>query len=73
MPKGDVETYCADGRWRNRLEQAEELGSFDTQEQAVAAGRAAAKEREVEHIVRDLDGRVIERRSYGIDPQSIIG
>lgn len=74
MPEGDVETYHADGRWRNRVEALEDLpGSYDTKDEAVQIGRDEARERNVEHIVRNLDGTIAERSTYGHDPRDIKG
>ena len=59
MPDGDVVTYHVDGRWRNRIEGNQGfLDEFDTQEKAVRAGRDRARELQVEHIVRSLDGSI---------------
>ena len=74
MPEGDIETYHADGRWKNRVEALDDLpGSYDTKDEAVQVGRDEARERRVEHIVRNLDGTIAERSSYGHDPRDIKG
>lgn len=74
MPEGDIETYHADGKWRNRIEKLEELpGEFDRKDDAVREGREEARERRVEHIVRNLDGAIGERNSHGHDPRNIPG
>ena len=74
MPAGDVETYHADGKWRNRIEAMAELpGEHDTKDEAVRVGREEARERQVEHIIRNLDGTIGERNSYGHDPRNIPG
>ncbi len=75
MPAGDVETYhSAEGKWRNRIEAFENLpGEHDRKEDAVREGRDEAKERKVEHIIRNLDGTIGERNSYGHDPRNIPG
>ncbi|WP_435744866.1 DUF2188 domain-containing protein [Nocardioides sp. SYSU DS0663] len=74
MPEGDVETFHEDGKWRNRIEGHETLaGEYDIKETAVAEGRAEAMDRQVEHLIRDLDGRIGARNSYGNDPHSIPG
>ena len=74
MPEGDIETYHAHGMWRNRVETLEELpGEFDRKEDAVKEGREEARDRHVEHIVRNLDGTIRERNSYGNDPRNIPG
>jgi hypothetical protein len=74
MPEGDVVTYHCDGKWRNRIEgNPGFLDEFDTQEKAVRAGRAHARELQVEHIVHNLDRTIAERRSYGSDPSEVPG
>jgi hypothetical protein len=40
MPSGDVETFHEHGAWKNRIEGTrEEVGVFDTRDEAVAEGR----------------------------------
>ena len=74
MPEGDIETYHADGKWRNRVEAHEDLpGEHERKEDAVRAGREEAKSNRVEHIIRNLDGTIGERNSYGHDPRNIPG
>jgi Uncharacterized protein conserved in bacteria (DUF2188) len=74
MPAGDIETYHASGSWRNRVEALEDLpGQYDTKDEAVRVGRDEARERAVEHIIRNLDGTIGDRRSYGHDPRDIPG
>ncbi|WAP50683.1 hypothetical protein OL239_11665 [Arthrobacter sp. ATA002] len=36
-------------------------------------GRAAARQDKDEHIIRNLDGTIAEKNSYGHDPRSIPG
>lgn len=74
MPAGDIETCRADGKWRNRVEALAELpGAYDTKDEAVRVGRDEARERKVEHIIRNLDGTIRERNTYGHDPRNIPG
>lgn len=74
MPAGDIETHHADGAWRNRVEALEDLpGTYDTKDDAVRAGREEAQERQVEHIIRNLDGTIADRHTYGHDPRDIKG
>jgi hypothetical protein len=70
MAEGFVHTVHADGRWTNSLEgdNLGILGSFDTKEEAVAAGRAEAQRRQTEHVIHNADGSIEERNSYGADP-----
>ena len=74
MPAGDVETYRADGKWRNRIEALDDVpGEHDTKAEAVRVGREESRERKVEHIIRNLDGTIGERNTYGHDPRNIPG
>ena len=74
MPAGDVETYHADGKWKNRIEALDDLpGEHDTKAEAVRVGRDEARERKVEHIIRNLDGTIGERNTYGHDPRNVAG
>jgi Uncharacterized protein conserved in bacteria (DUF2188) len=74
VPKGDVETFHEGGAWHNRVEGTPELlGTYPTKSAAQAAGREEARARKVEHIIRNLDGRIGERNTYGHDPRNIPG
>jgi hypothetical protein len=74
MPEGDVETYHVDGKWRNRIQgNPGFLDEFATRDQAVLAGRDRARELAVEHVVRNRDGTIGDRSSYGNDPRNIPG
>jgi hypothetical protein len=74
MPKGDVETYHEGGAWHNRIEGTDQvLSSHRTKEEAQAAGRRTAMDRKVEHIIRNLNGQIAQRNTYGHDPRSIPG
>lgn len=74
MPDGDIETFQVNGEWYNRVEgQGGLLGSFEVQDDAVAAGRRIARARKVQHIIRRLDGTIGERNSYEPDPQTLLG
>lgn len=74
MPAGDVETFHQDGQWHNRIEGgAVSGGSYSTKAEAVDAGRELARDRQVEHIIRNEDGRISERNSYGNDPRDVKG
>ena len=74
MPKGDVETFHEGGAWHNRVEgDADLLNTSRTKEEAQVLGRRYAMEHKVEDIIRNLDGRIAERSTYGHDPRSIPG
>ena len=74
MPQGDVETYHQDGAWHSRIQG--ETAPFHTSETKAAeteTGRAEARKRKVEHIIKNLDGTIGERNTYGHDPRNIPG
>jgi hypothetical protein len=74
MAAGDVETYHADDKWRNRVEGGDELpGEYDVKATAVAIGHDEAVRRKVEHIVRNLDGSIGERNSHRHDRPEVPG
>ncbi|MBZ2195388.1 DUF2188 domain-containing protein [Occultella gossypii] len=70
MPRGDVETFHDDGQWKNRREGTERaFSTHKDRNEAVAIGREEARTRGIDHIIRDLDGTIGERSSYGPDPR----
>jgi hypothetical protein len=74
MPQGDVATFHKDGAWYNAIEGTDQVSEpFDTKDQAVADGRAMAREAKVEHVIKGLDGAIDERHSYGNDPRDVPG
>ena len=75
MPTGDVETFHQDGAWHNKVEGTGDVldGSYQTKVEARTAGREYARAHKVEHIIRNLDGRIGERNTYGHDPRNIPG
>lgn len=75
MPKGDIETYHENGRWHSRREGTGEapFSSSATKDEAVRAGRDRARELKVEHIIKNMDGTIAEKNSYGNDPRNIPG
>lgn len=74
MPTGDVETVYADGFWTLQVQGQGPTGNlYQTKERAVSAGRDLARERGVEHIIKNQDGSIAERSSYGNDPRDIPG
>ena len=65
MPRGDIETFYEDGDWHNRTEgQGGLLSSYQDKQQAVAHGRRLARDRQVEHIIKRLDGTIDDRHLY---------
>lgn len=66
MAGGFVHTVHVNGRWVNALEGQDRavLGTFDTMEEAVEAGREEASRRLTEHLIHNEDLTVAERNSY---------
>lgn len=75
MPTGDVETFHQGGAWHNRVTGAasNEGGGHRTKEEAVDAGRDLARSGKVEHIIKNENGQIAERNSYGNDPRDVKG
>lgn len=76
MPKGDIETYYEDGQWKNRAQGNERASNVhSTKAEAQAKGREMAKDRGVEHIIKNMDGRISGRQTYprSRDPRDIPG
>jgi hypothetical protein len=68
MAKGDISTYNDDGTWKSKVEgssRAAHTGGTKAEQQAI--GREMAKERGVEHTVRNLNGEIGQKNSYGED------
>ena len=71
MANGFVHTVYKNDQWVNEIEGGSVLdGSHSTKEDAVAAGRARAKEDGTEHVIHNQDGTISERNSYAHDPAS---
>jgi hypothetical protein len=45
--------------------------SFETQEEAIKAGRERAQRDKVELLIHGRDGQIRERNSFGNDPRNI--
>jgi Uncharacterized protein conserved in bacteria (DUF2188) len=72
MPKGDVELFRDDGQWHLRVEGSIEPQSmYRIKRDAQRAGRALARELQVELIVRKLDGTIGERSYFGPNPRPL--
>jgi len=70
MAKGDIETYHEDGQWKNRPQGNDRASStHETKAEAERVGRDMAKDRKVEHVIKNLDGQIGKRNSYGNDPR----
>jgi type IV secretory pathway TrbL component len=69
MAKGDISTYNEDGVWKSKVEgssRAAHTGGTKAEQQRV--GRDMARERGVEHTIRNMDGTIGGKNSYGNDP-----
>jgi hypothetical protein len=65
MRKGNVETLHNDGRWHNVIEGTDQVSEpFADKDEAVAEGREMARDLEVEHVVKNLDGSVEDREDF---------
>lgn len=74
MPKGDVQTYHENGKWKNKVEgNSRASNTHATKDAAAREGRRMAQKRRVEHIIKNADGKIGERNSYGHDPRNIPG
>src|SRR4051812_45921119 len=58
-----IETYFERGEWKNFDEATrDDVGSVHTsRDDAVAEGRQLARDRNVEHVVRDEDATIVDR------------
>lgn len=71
MNQPSVETYHEDGKWKNKVEgKARATKTFDTKAEAVAAGREQAMKLETEHVIKNMDGKISGKKSYGNDPRA---
>lgn len=69
MANKNVETYHEEGKWKNRVQgNSRASNTAETKREAQAEGRRMAKGREVEHIIKKVNGTIGERNSYGKDP-----
>ena len=74
MPKGDIETFHMAGEWHNKVEgEIGVISRHPDKETAVRSGRKAAQERKVEHIIKNMDGTISEKKSYRHDPRDVPG
>lgn len=76
MAKGDIETYHDDGQWKNRAQGNERASNVHgTKAEAQKVGRDMARDRGVEHVIKNKDGRIGEKNTYprSRDPRSSKG
>jgi hypothetical protein len=73
-PKGDVETYFENGRWKNKVQGNSRASNVhETRAAAVNVGREMARKRKAGHIIKNESGTVQEHSSYGNDPRPVQG
>jgi hypothetical protein len=61
MAKGDVETYCENGRWSNRrtgIDDPFAASVFGSRDEMIEQGRRDACLYGVSHLIREEDGTV---------------
>jgi hypothetical protein len=73
MARGWIHTVPAGAIWKNEVEGAGELSTYNSKEEAVEAGREEARRRRTEHVIHNMDGTIAERNSYGDDPRDVSG
>lgn len=65
MAEGDIETYYEDGTWKNKVQgSSRAANTAPTKAEAQARGREMAKERGVEHVIKNQDGTIGARNTY---------
>lgn len=74
MAQGDIETYYDDGTWKNKREgTSRAFTTGGTKAEATAQAREAAMKVKVEHVIKNQDGTISEKNSYGNDPRNVPG
>ena len=74
LPKGDVETYFENGRWKNKVQGHSRASNVhETRTAAVSAGREMARKRKVGHVINHEGDPVQEHTRDGNDPQPAHG
>jgi hypothetical protein len=75
VAQGDIETYYEGGQWKNKREGTDRAfgAGYSTKDEAEAAGREAAQADKVEHVIKNQDGQIASKNSYGNDPRNVPG
>lgn len=69
MSKPEVETYNEDGVWKSRRQgNSRAFSAGGTKAEQQEQGRAAAKRDQTEHVIKNLNGTIGAKNSYGNDP-----
>ena len=69
MANGGVETYYEGGEWKSKVQgssRAAHVGGNKAEQTAI--GRQMAKDRGAEHTIKNMDGKIGRKNSYGNDP-----
>ncbi|MFI7744110.1 DUF2188 domain-containing protein [Kocuria rhizosphaericola] len=67
--KPNVTTYFENGVWKNKVDGNSRASNVSaTKAQAEQTGRKMAVDRSAEHVIKNRDGRIGEKNSYGKDP-----
>lgn len=74
MAKGDVEVAPQRDSWVVKVDgDPAPRATHDRKSDAVDDGRALAKSLRVEFVVKNRDGQIAEKNSYGDDPRDVPG
>ncbi|MDQ0142085.1 DUF2188 domain-containing protein [Cupriavidus necator] len=74
MPGKNIHVVPVDSGWAVESEGGDGGRQlFTSQEDAIAAGTEAARQRKVELLIHGRDGQIRERNSFGNDPRNIKG
>ncbi len=69
MSKPGIETYHEDGQWKSRRQGNQRaFAAGGTKAEQTAQGREAAVRDGVEHTIKNMDGTIGRKNSYGSDP-----
>jgi hypothetical protein len=69
MRKRNIHTVPSGGKWSVKEEnRPKPIAEVDTKREAEQIGREIAKQRGVDHIIHDREGKIQARESYGNDP-----
>jgi Uncharacterized protein conserved in bacteria (DUF2188) len=69
MAQGDIHVVEMAGEWSVKVEGLDRVASKHvTQDEAISAGREAARKAKSELLIHGRDGAIRERDSYGHDP-----
>jgi hypothetical protein len=64
MSQGSITTLHNDGKWHNVIEGTDQVSEpFDRMDDAIEEGRGMARDLGVDHVVKNIDGSVLEHTS----------